>query len=169
MENTRSRGLALLFKETVSLYWRLSADAAAIHGVGTLSGPRRTILSTLHDVGPQTVSHLARARAQTRQRLQPVVNALVRDGLVEAIPNPMHKRSPLMRLTASGKQHVRGILEKEGALLARLRLRSSTTELVKAAAVLRDARETLGEQLPELLRSPPTKGRPATGGRRRNR
>ncbi len=168
MGNTRTRGLALLFKETVSLYLRLSADAAAIHGAGTLSGPRRTILSALH-AGPQTVSHLARARAQTRQRLQPVVNALVRDGLVEAIPNPMHKRSPLMGLTASGERQVRDILAKEGALLARLRPRSSAAELLKAAAVLHDARETLGKQLPELLRSPPPKARPATGGRRRNR
>ncbi|HUR21018.1 MAG TPA: MarR family winged helix-turn-helix transcriptional regulator [Vicinamibacterales bacterium] len=168
MKNARTRGLALLFNETVALYLRLSADAAAIHAAGTLSGPRRTLLSALQ-AGPQTVSHLARSRAQTRQRLQPIVNALVRDGLVEAIPNPMHKRSPLMRLTASGQEYVRDMLEKEGALLARLRPRSSATELLDAAAVLHDARETLGEQLPELLRSAPAKGRPARRGRRRNK
>lgn len=160
MSHTRVHGLLLLFKETVSLYWRLTADAAAIHGAGDLSGPRRTILFALHEQGPQTVAHLARARSQTRQRLQPVINALITDGLLAAVPNPMHLRSPMMVLTADGDTRVRRMLKKEAALLARLRLASSPRELQRAARVLADARETLVKQLPGLLRSAAKKRRP---------
>jgi DNA-binding MarR family transcriptional regulator len=160
MADTRAGALLRLFKETVSLYWRLNADSAAIHGVGELSGPRRTILLALHETGPQTVAHLARSRAQARQRLQPVINSLVDDGLVAAQPNPMHKRSPLMVLTTGGERRVRQILKKETALLARLRPASSSPALLAAAAVLQDVRETLRDQLPPLLRGAAPRRKP---------
>ena len=169
MAKTNVQGLAVLFRETVSLYWRLTADSAAIHGVGELSGPRRTILTGLHETGPQTVAHLARSRAQARQRLQPIINSLIDDGLLTPEPNPVHKRSPLMVLTAKGEKHVRHILATEAALLARLRPASSSSEMLKAAAVLQDVRETLRKQLPELLRGAPTKARPTVRRRRGNR
>jgi hypothetical protein len=68
--------LGWLFKETVSLYLRLTSDASAIHGHGALSGPRRTVLTAFAQSGPQTVARLARSRAQSRQRLQPLINGL---------------------------------------------------------------------------------------------
>jgi len=92
------RELALLFDETVALYLRLTATAAAIYGQGAISGPRRTVLVALARSGPQTVAQLARARAQSRQRLQPLVNHLVREGLLELAENPAHARSPLVVL-----------------------------------------------------------------------
>lgn len=144
--------LSLLFKETVSLYWRLSADASAIYGLGDLSGPRRTLLLSLAEGGPQTVARLARGRGQSRQRLQPLVNALLDEGSLLAVANPMHKRSPLIMLTTNGEKRVRDILKTEGALMARLRLATPTRKLTEAAAVLREVRQMLEEQLPALLK-----------------
>lgn len=148
----KHRELGLLFKETVSLYLRLSADASAIYGRGELSGPRRTLLVALASTGPQTAARLARERSQTRQRLQPLVNALVHDGLVEATTNPMHKRSPLLVLTPKGQAHAREIFATERALIARLRLPTSAGDLRRASDVLRRVRETLEAQMPDLLR-----------------
>jgi len=148
-------GLALeaLFEETVALYHRLTADATAIHRAGALSGPRRTVLLRLARSGPQTVAHMARARAHSRQRFQPLVNRLVADGLVEARPNPSHKASPLMALTPRGRRTVARIVERERGLLARITISKAPAAVVQAVAVLRDVRRALETQLPELLTS----------------
>jgi DNA-binding MarR family transcriptional regulator len=135
----------------VSLYWRLTADAAAIHRRGDMSGPRQTALLALAEGGPHTVARLARSRAQSRQRIQPLINALIGDGLVEAVPNPMHKRSPVLVLTRRGEDQIRRIKEREEGLLSRLRPRGSAARITLAIDVLRDIRETLERQLPALL------------------
>jgi len=41
------------------------------------------------------------------------VNALLEKGLVEQRPNPRHKRSPLVRLTAEGRTLFRTILRRD--------------------------------------------------------
>jgi DNA-binding MarR family transcriptional regulator len=144
--------LATLFEETVALYHRLTADASTIHRFGPMSGPRRTVLVALARSGPQTVAHMARARAQPRQRFQPLVNGLLVDGLVEARPNPMHERSPLIALTTRGEKTVTQIVETEAALRGRLKLTMSSGRVARAAAVLRDVRLALENQLPKIVR-----------------
>ena len=146
------RELALLFDETVALYLRLTATAAAIYGQGAISGPRRTVLVALARSGPQTVAQLARARAQSRQRLQPLVNHLVREGLLELAENPAHARSPLVVLSPAGRTAIRRILETEDSLRARLRLDIPARRLTTAAAVLRDVRLALASQMDGILR-----------------
>jgi DNA-binding MarR family transcriptional regulator len=143
--------LELLFEETVSLYHQLTASAVKIHGGGALSGPRRTVLVGLARSGRQTVAQMARGRAQSRQRFQPLVNGLIADGLVEAVPNPSHKSSPLIALTRRGERSVRTILERESSLRARFRIESSPAAVRRAAMVLREVRHALIAQLPELL------------------
>lgn len=151
-QTSRLEELDRVFRQTVLLYWRLTADAAQIHGRGEVSGPRRTILIALSEGGPQTVARLARARAQARQRIQPLVNALIAEGLAAALPNPMHKQSSLITLTAAGEKQVRQMRKREGALLNRLPLKVSSGRLRAAADVLRDIRETLERELPRLLK-----------------
>ena len=132
-----SRALAALFDETVRLYLRLSALSARIHGGGPLSGPRRTVLVGLARSGPQTVAHIARARAQSRQRFQPLVNGLLRDGLVRAIPNPAHRQSPLIELTARGRRLVARIHAIEERGRGRVAEGVSAASITRAVAVLR--------------------------------
>jgi DNA-binding MarR family transcriptional regulator len=143
----------MLFGETVALYLRLSAGASAMHGFGKLSGPRRTVLTALAEPGPHTVARLARARAQSRQRLQPLINALAEARLIEFRPNPMHKRSPLVGLTAKGLREVARIRKAEGEILGRLPLFTSPRQLADAASVLRGVREVLEQNMPTPKRS----------------
>jgi DNA-binding MarR family transcriptional regulator len=151
--------LARLFDETVALYHRLAADAAAIHRFGSLSGPRRTVLIGLSRSGPQTVAQMARVRAQSRQRFQPLVNALLDDGLVAARTNPSHKQSPLIALTARGERAVKQIIETERTLRARVKLAASPQSVMRAAAVLRGVREALEDQLPHLIEAMPRRSK----------
>lgn len=135
--------LAILFEETVRLYLRLKADAARLYRQGALSGPRRTILVAIARSGPRTVAQVARERFEARQRVQPLVNALLADGLLESRPNPAHKRAPLVALTARGEAMVRTITERESGLRARLKLRIPSADLARAAQTLRAVRQAL--------------------------
>jgi DNA-binding MarR family transcriptional regulator len=127
----------------VALYLRLTSIAAQMYGRGELSGPRRTLLMALARSGPRTVAHLARARAQSRQRLQPLVNALIDEGVLATRANPLHKQSRLVVLTPRGEQRAREIAEVEGRRRDELRLVSSRRRIVDAVDVLRDVRHAL--------------------------
>ena len=161
--------LGVLFEETVLLYFRLTADAAVIHGQGTLSGPRRTVLASLARTGPLTVAQMARARGQSRQRFQPLVNRLLAEGLVQTKPNPRHKVSPLIALTARGKSEVRRSLEREEALREGLIVASTPKALLQAAAILHEVREASEAQLPGLLAAAPGRRRAKAAGRLKER
>jgi DNA-binding MarR family transcriptional regulator len=152
-QSPTSRALEALFEETVALYHRLTADAAAIHRAGVRSGPRRTVLLGLARSGPLTVAHMARRRAQSRQRFQPLVNQLMADGLVEARANPSHKASPLIALTARGRQTVERIVQRERSLLEGVAISKGPAAVGRAVIVLREVRRALERQLPDLLRN----------------
>jgi DNA-binding MarR family transcriptional regulator len=142
----------MLFAETVALYLRLSAGAATMHGMGNLSGPRRTVLTALAEPGEHTVARLARARAQSRQRLQPLIHALVEARHIELRPNPMHKRSPLIVLTAKGRREIERIRRAEGAALGHLPWPVAPRQMADAAKLLRAVREVLEQNPPSPSR-----------------
>ena len=138
--------LGEFFDESVRVYLRLSALAAKMHGKGPLSGPRRTILVSLARLGPRTVAQMARERAQPRQRFQPLVNALLADGLVRSVANPAHKLSPLIALTPKGEKAVQKIQQTEVEWRPRLDVPVSTSRLkstVKVMQVIRGELERL--------------------------
>ncbi|MEO9094122.1 MAG: MarR family transcriptional regulator [Microbacteriaceae bacterium] len=58
-----------------------------------------------------TVAQAARRLGVSRQNIQRVANDLERDGLIDYLPNPDHKTSPLVTLTTVG----RSILERVNA------------------------------------------------------
>ena len=147
---SREQELARLFDETVLLYLRLTALAARLHGAGPLSGPRRTVLAGLAESGPQTVAQMARVRAQSRQRFQPLINALIADGLVEATPNPAHRQSPLMVITAKGRRTVARMRAVEAKGRRQMQVAVSARQVAAAAAVLRDVRRDLERVLAEI-------------------
>jgi len=51
---------------------------------------------------PRTVSQIGRRMGLTRQGVQRVANMLVRDRMADFVPNPDHRRSPILRLTPRG-------------------------------------------------------------------
>lgn len=52
---------------------------------------------------PPNVPQIAEKMGVTRQGALKQVDILVQEGLLEALPNPAHKRSPLYRLTEHGQ------------------------------------------------------------------
>jgi DNA-binding MarR family transcriptional regulator len=50
-----------------------------------------------------TASQIARKMSLYRQTVQPLVDALAKNGLVELLPNPDHQRAKLIRTTPAGR------------------------------------------------------------------
>lgn len=129
--------------ETVALFQRLRREAERIHGQGETSSGRRAVLRGLSQRGPQTVPEMARARPVSRQYMQRLVNELTADGLVEAVANPAHKRSPLLRLTGAGEDKLEEMSVREQELFEGLRIKIPPEELLQAATTLRRVRQVL--------------------------
>jgi DNA-binding MarR family transcriptional regulator len=84
-----------------------------------LSVGMRAVLHLLRHNGPMTVPDMGRAQALSRQFVQRMVNDAAARQLVEAVPNPAHKRSSLIRLTESGTAAIDAVLAREHAALRR--------------------------------------------------
>lgn len=82
--------------------------------------PVRAVLERLDDAGPQPVPAIGRSLWLTRQFVQRLVDEAAGYGLVEAVPNPAHKRSPLFRLTERGRGELHDIKANEAANLQRV-------------------------------------------------
>jgi DNA-binding MarR family transcriptional regulator len=92
--------------ETIALFRWLAWASDHIYDDGALGATRRWILRAIHRHGPQTVPALARSRTMRRQGIQPLVDALVLEGMISLRPNPAHKRSRLVVLTREGAARV---------------------------------------------------------------
>lgn len=88
--------------ETVALYHWLAWVSDELYGEDARGASRRWTLRRLRRDGPQTVPELAKVRAVRRQSLQPLIDLLIKDGLVTLEKNPKHARSPLLVLTRGG-------------------------------------------------------------------
>lgn len=77
----------------------------------------RAVLDLLREHGSMTVPQMGRAQAISRQFVQRMVNDAATDGLVEAVPNPAHARSSLIRLTEAGRTAIEAVVAREHALL----------------------------------------------------
>ena len=127
-------------------FHRLKAAAERLHQRGEPSAAQRSVLRSLDHGGPQTVPEMARSRPVSRQHIQTVVNALLEDGFVEVTPNPAHRRSHLVRLTADGEREVGEMATRETALLRELNLAVTDADLETAHRVLSQLRDALGEE-----------------------
>jgi DNA-binding MarR family transcriptional regulator len=106
----------------------------------------RAILVMLHASGPMTVPQMGRAQALSRQFVQRMVNEAAESDLVEAVPNPAHKRSSFIRLTAKGQAAIEAVLKREHAALAQLGGDLTTAEIdtcIKVLAHLLDGLDTI--------------------------
>jgi DNA-binding MarR family transcriptional regulator len=149
----RARALELLIHEIRRAFHRLRITAEHLHGDEEISAGERAVLFELDRQGPRTVPEMARARPVSRQHIQSLVNPLLRDGQVELVDNPAHRRSKKVRLTPTGRSSVRRMRRREEAILTALPVRSTRKEVLAAAAVLRELREVLeGEAWERLAR-----------------
>lgn len=132
-----------LVEETVALFHRLRAIAEILHEQGELSGGRRSVLLGLERLGPQTVPQMARARPVSRQHIQILVNGLVEDEYVELVPNPAHKRSALVQLTAKGRDFIVELRKREQEMHRLVDLGVTPVEMASASEILQVVREAL--------------------------
>jgi len=63
------------------------------------------VLDAVGDDAGMTVARAARRMGLSRQAVQKVANEMVASGLLEFVENPDHKSSPLIRITARGREH----------------------------------------------------------------
>jgi len=100
----------------------------------------RAVLETLYAAGQVTVPEIARQKQVTRQHIQQIVNQLLSAGLVEALDNPAHKRSPLIALTPAGQETFGRIAAREAELLHLLEGEFDPGAAVAAAETLQEVR-----------------------------
>lgn len=121
--------------ELAGLSRQISEDLA--RSVGQTAA-RWHVLSVVSD-GPRTVPSAARRLGLAPQSVQRVVGDLVAAGLLEAVDNPDHVRSPLMRLTDAGRTVVDELFTRSADARAAALARADVTagELAGARDVLR--------------------------------
>lgn len=78
---------------------------------------------------PLTVAGIARDMGLTRQSVQRTADVLVDLGMLVRLPNPAHRRAPLMGPTEAGLAAVRAINPQHAALAARLAATMGQAEL----------------------------------------
>ncbi len=91
----------------------LAEVGLTFHRMRTVGRPRGAVtewggglfamLRTLAVEGAMTVPQIARTRPVARQRIQRLADDAAKQGLVEFVDNPAHKRSKLVRLTPEGQ------------------------------------------------------------------
>jgi len=109
--------LAEVFDLVGPLYRRAQRKVEQDVAQEGLSVGVRAVLTMLHRHGPMTVPQMGRAQAISRQFVQRMVNEAAARALVETIPNPAHKRSSLIALTADGHALIAAVAAREGAML----------------------------------------------------
>ncbi len=126
--------------ETIALFHWLAWVSEQIYGPDARGAARRWVIRRVHRDGPRTVPELAKARAIRRQSLQPVVDALARDGFVELRANARHARSKLVTLTTRGVALADEMDRVDERVLRAVSRGMRENALVEAAATLRDLR-----------------------------
>ncbi|MEU5088870.1 MarR family transcriptional regulator [Streptomyces sp. NPDC021356] len=82
-----------------------------------LSAALHALLDRLRTHGPQTVPQLSRALGLDRQPVPRWVNDTAALGLTDSAPDPAHRRSRLVRLTAHGADTIDRVRAAEAAEL----------------------------------------------------
>ena len=93
--------------------------------------------------GPQSVSQIARSRPVARQGVQRMANELARDGLIEFIENPTHRRAKLMKLTRKGEKILTRLRESELRWTGGFAPRFSLRDIEKAMEVVTDLKNLI--------------------------
>ena len=98
-----SNPLVRLIDEVVRLQGRLKSIFAGSNEAAGLPSMELTVLTAVVEASaPPTVPQIGRSLGRPRQVIQRAAHELIKAGLVEATPNPHHKRAPLLLATRSG-------------------------------------------------------------------
>lgn len=140
MAKPREEAFDALTDEVRRLFHQLAAVVDALH---ERSASQRAVLERLWRDGDQTVPDVARACRVSRQFIQVLVNELLEAGLVVAVANPAHARSPRIHLTGAGRACFEAMKTKERTLLSRSPVPTTVSDMQAAAQVLKAIRDHL--------------------------
>ncbi len=85
-----------------------------------LTAADRAVMEFLYPAEQLSVPAIAGKYRVSRQHVQVTVNQLISKGLLRALPNPQHKRSPLMRLSELGRETFAGIRRNESSIIEKM-------------------------------------------------
>lgn len=107
-----AEALTDLILEVFRLNGRLLAAGDALTRPFGQSSARWQVLGAIADE-PRTVASIARNMGLARQSVQRTADVLERDGIVEFVDNPAHRRAKLVRLTRRGRRILDRITEAQ--------------------------------------------------------
>jgi DNA-binding MarR family transcriptional regulator len=139
--------LADLIVEIFRITGRLLAAGDRLVADLGMTSARWQVIGAIAIAGqPQTVPAIARTMGLTRQAVQRLINELMADGLVEARPNPGHRRARLFSLTSSGKSAFAAATARQAPWAEALAAGCSVAEIRAAEVVLRALRGRIEAQ-----------------------
>ena len=136
-----------LIIEIVATFFLLRAEGMRIGVVSPSGEGYWSVLRLLKLNGPQTVPQLARYRYVPRQSVQKLANEMLKDGVIEFVNNPAHKRSKLLRLTPEGDAVFQEMSARIAKLAETLAKQQDAAQLQNAADVVKKLHEQLREML----------------------
>ncbi|RDG35501.1 MarR family winged helix-turn-helix transcriptional regulator [Streptomyces corynorhini] len=128
--------------EVFAVNGRLLREGDGLTAHAGLTSARWQVAGLLLE-GPSTVAGLARERGLRRQAVQQTVERLKAERIVTTRPNPQDQRSPLVELTAHGRQALDDLRPLERQWLEYLAEDVPVEDLRVAIGVLRRLREKL--------------------------
>ena len=143
-----------LSNELIRLNGRMKALFAGARRSEGLSDSESSVLNAVVEADrPPTVPQIGRSLGQPRQVIQRAANSLMEAGLIEAEPNPDHKRAVLLRPTERGTALKREMDARADAI-AETVVGDIDADLVHAATT---ALRSIRKELEARLRAPDTK------------
>ena len=140
--------LVMLVDEVGRLNGRLKSGFADARRSAGLGESELTVLNAVVEAErPPTVSQIGRSLGHARQIVQRAANGLIAAGLIETLPNPDHKRAPLLRATQTGLAKKVAIDGTGAEIAIRLAAGMDADALHRAVDNLRTVRKSLEVQL----------------------
>jgi DNA-binding MarR family transcriptional regulator len=137
-----------LSDELIRINGRMKALFAGARRSEGLSDSESSVLNAVVEADrPPTVPQIGRSFGQPRQLVQRAANSLIAAGLIEAEPNPDHKRAVLLRPTARGTALKRETDARADALAEGVAGDLDADLVHRATAALRDIRKELEARL----------------------
>lgn len=137
-----------LSDELIRLQGRMKRLYAGARRSEGLNDSELSVLNAVVEADrPPTVPQIGRSFGQPRQLVQRAANALMAAGLVEAMPNPDHKRAVLLKATDAGFALKRQIDRQADDVAEAIGAGLDLDNVRQATAALRVVRKQLEAQL----------------------
>jgi DNA-binding MarR family transcriptional regulator len=156
MKQDATQALTQLILETFRLNGRLLASGDSLVRDLGLTSARWQVLGAIALASqPLSVAHIARNMGLTRQAVQRLANEMERDQLVAFAPNPHHRRSQVLHMTAKGKAKYRAAMERQGPWVGKLAAGLGVRQIGAATALVRTVRQRLEDSERDKGKRPP--------------